>query len=112
MKGVTLTTITADLNDYPIEPVAWDVIIDFFCHCPPASGCRCTARDCGAQARRAYILEVFARSSRELRQVAPPATWSFGRGRRDGSWQVLTCASCVSSCATVTRTTPIPPSWR
>ena len=36
MKGVTITTVTADLNDFVIEPASWDVIIDFFCHMPAA----------------------------------------------------------------------------
>lgn len=35
-EGLTLTTTHADLNDFAIEPGAWDVIVSIFCHLPPA----------------------------------------------------------------------------
>lgn len=34
-RGVTLTTVEADLADYPIEPGAWDAVVSIFCHLPP-----------------------------------------------------------------------------
>jgi len=60
-RGVTLTTITADLNDYPITPAAWDGIINFFCHMPSAERAPLHRRvTAGLKPGGAYILEVFA----------------------------------------------------
>ena len=33
-KGVHITTITADLGDFQIQPKRWDAIISIFCHVP------------------------------------------------------------------------------
>ena len=33
-KGVNLTTITADLGDFLIQPNQWDAIVSIFCHIP------------------------------------------------------------------------------
>lgn len=35
-KNVKLTTITADLSEYQIQPDSWDVIVSIFCHVPSA----------------------------------------------------------------------------
>lgn len=35
-KGVRLTTITADLADFQIQPNSWEVIVSIFCHLPAA----------------------------------------------------------------------------
>jgi SAM-dependent methyltransferase len=35
-KNVKLTTITADLGEYQIQPDSWDVIVSIFCHVPSA----------------------------------------------------------------------------
>jgi cyclopropane fatty-acyl-phospholipid synthase-like methyltransferase len=35
-NGVQITTIHADLNEFTIEPNAWDNIISIFCHVPPS----------------------------------------------------------------------------
>ena len=60
-RGVTLTTITADLNDYPIEAAAWDVIINFFCHMPEPERAPLHQRViAGLKPGGAYILEVFS----------------------------------------------------
>ena len=34
-RGATITTVHADLAEYPIEPGAWDGIVSIFCHLPP-----------------------------------------------------------------------------
>lgn len=34
-RGTTITTVHADLAEYPIEPGAWDGIVSIFCHLPP-----------------------------------------------------------------------------
>ena len=34
-RGVKITTLTADLADFTIEPVQWDGIISIFCHLVP-----------------------------------------------------------------------------
>lgn len=35
-RGVTITTVHADLADYEIEKEQWDAIVSLFCHLPPA----------------------------------------------------------------------------
>lgn len=60
-RGVSLTTITADLNDYPIALAAWDVIINFFCHMPAPERAPLHQRViAGLKPGGAYILEVFS----------------------------------------------------
>lgn len=59
--GVSLTTITADLNDYPIAPAAWDAIINFFCHMPAPERAPLHQRViAGLKPGGEYILEVFS----------------------------------------------------
>jgi SAM-dependent methyltransferase len=59
-RGVALTTVTADLNDYPIQPAAWDAIINFFCHMPTAERAPLHQRVvAGLKPGGAYILELF-----------------------------------------------------
>ncbi len=36
LQGVPLATVVADLNDFAIEPGAWDAIVSIWCHLPPA----------------------------------------------------------------------------
>jgi SAM-dependent methyltransferase len=35
-RGVRLTTLTADLRDFEIQPESWDTVISIFCHVPAA----------------------------------------------------------------------------
>jgi len=35
-KNVKITTITADLGEYQIQPDRWDVMVSIFCHVPSA----------------------------------------------------------------------------
>ena len=34
-RGVDITTVHADLKDFPIEHGGWDAIVSIFCHVPP-----------------------------------------------------------------------------
>lgn len=34
-RGVSIETVNADLEDFPIEPGAWQGIVSIFCHLPP-----------------------------------------------------------------------------
>jgi SAM-dependent methyltransferase len=59
-RGVSITTIVANLNEYPIQPGAWDAIINFFCHMPFAERAPLHQRViAGLKPGGAYILEVF-----------------------------------------------------
>ena len=59
-RGVPLNTVIADLNDYPIQPGAWDVIMNFFCHMPKAERLPLHRRVVdGLTPGGAYILEIF-----------------------------------------------------
>ena len=37
MQSVTITTIVADLAQFPIEPNSWDGVVSIFCHLPSAA---------------------------------------------------------------------------
>lgn len=59
-RGVSLTTITADLNNYLIAPSSWDVIMNFFCHIPQSEREPLHRRVvAGLKPGGAYIYEVF-----------------------------------------------------
>lgn len=61
LNAVTLTTITADLNDYVIEPGAWDLIMCFFCHMPQDEREPLHRRvAAGLKRGGAYVYEVFS----------------------------------------------------
>ncbi len=61
IKGVSITTVTADLNDFVIAPASWDVIIDFFCHMPRPERVQLHRRVIdGLKPGGAYIYEIFS----------------------------------------------------
>lgn len=33
--GVGIETVVADLADFPVEPMSWDLVVSIFCHVPP-----------------------------------------------------------------------------
>lgn len=71
-QGVALTTITADLNDYLIQPAAWDGIMDFFCHLPRAERILLHQRViAGLKPGGVYILEIFAPLQPQLATGGP-----------------------------------------
>ena len=70
--GVSITTVTSDLNHYVIEPHAWDVIIDFFCHMPLPERAHLHQRVvAGLKPGGVYILEIFTPAQLELATGGP-----------------------------------------
>ena len=71
-RGVPLNTVIADLNDYPIQPGAWDVIMNFFCHMPKAERLPLHRRVVdGLTPGGAYILEIFRPAQLKLATGGP-----------------------------------------
>jgi len=59
-RGLALTTVTADLNDYSIQPASWDVISNFCCHMPSGERAALHKRVIeGLKPGGVYVLEVF-----------------------------------------------------
>ena len=60
-RGVKITTLTADLNDYSIEPNAWDLIITFFVHIPAVERARMHRKVItGLRPGGMYVLEGYS----------------------------------------------------
>jgi SAM-dependent methyltransferase len=60
-RGVKITTITADINDYTIEPNAWDLIITFFVHIPAEERARMHRKViAGMRGGGVYVLEGYS----------------------------------------------------
>ena len=59
-RGVSVTTVPADLADFIIEPGAWDVIVSIFCHLPPPLR-RSVHAACGAGLKPGgrFVLEAY-----------------------------------------------------
>ncbi len=71
-RGVSITTITADLNEYVIQPAAWDLVIDFFCHMPAPERSLLHRRVIeGLKPGGAYILEIFTPAQLDLATGGP-----------------------------------------
>ena len=71
-RGVAITTLTANLNDFVIQPAAWDVILNFFCHLPQPERIPLHRRVVdGLKPGGAYILEIFAPGQLELLTGGP-----------------------------------------
>ncbi len=71
-RGVSITTITADLNEYVIQPAAWDLVIDFFCHMPAPERSLMHRRVIeGLKPGGAYILEIFTPAQLDLATGGP-----------------------------------------
>ena len=72
MNGVRLHTITADLNDFVIQPAAWSLIINFFCHLPSAQRAPLHQRvTAGLVPGGAYVYEVFSPAQLQLATGGP-----------------------------------------
>ena len=72
MNGVRLHTITADLNDFVIQPAAWSLIINFFCHLPSAQRAPLHQRvAAGLVPGGAYVYEVFSPAQLQLATGGP-----------------------------------------
>jgi hypothetical protein len=60
-RGVTLTTVQADLADYAIEPGAWSGVVVIFAHLPPALRRSVNARAvAGLAPGGVYLAEVYS----------------------------------------------------
>jgi SAM-dependent methyltransferase len=58
--GVRMTTVVADLADFPFEPGRWDGIVSIFCHLPSALRARVYQRAvAGLRPGGAFILEAY-----------------------------------------------------
>jgi SAM-dependent methyltransferase len=70
VRGVPLRTLEADLNDYRIEPGAWDGIVSIFCHLPPSLRKRIHGEAVqGLKPGGVFLLEAYA-----------PAQLAYGTG--------------------------------
>lgn len=59
-QNVEINTICADLNDFVIEPNAWDNIVSIFCHLPPALRKKVHgAAAHGLSSRGVFLLEAY-----------------------------------------------------
>lgn len=71
-NGVTIETVLADLEDYSIEPGAWQGIVSIFCHLPPVIRAalheRCLR---GLAPQGVFVLEGFAPRQLELGTGGP-----------------------------------------
>jgi SAM-dependent methyltransferase len=71
-RGVTITTINADLTEFDIEPGAWQGIVSIFCHLPPLIRAglheRCLR---GLAPGGVFVLEGFNPRQLELRTGGP-----------------------------------------
>lgn len=59
-RGVTLTTVVADLADYAIAPGAWHAVVSIWCHLPPALRAKVHAAAVeGLAPGGAFVLEAY-----------------------------------------------------
>jgi 2-polyprenyl-3-methyl-5-hydroxy-6-metoxy-1,4-benzoquinol methylase len=71
-RGVTIETVHADLADYSIEPVTWDVIVSIFCHLPPPLRRDVHARTvAGLKPGGAFVLEAYTPAQLALATGGP-----------------------------------------
>ena len=71
-KGVQITTITADLGDFQIQPNHWDAIISIFCHVP--SAIRLPLHQAvvnGLKPGGVFVLEAFTPRQLEMKTGGP-----------------------------------------
>ena len=71
-RGVSITTIVADLAEFAIEPGRWDGIVSIFCHLPPELRVRVhRAAVAGLKPGGAFILEAYTPRQLELKTGGP-----------------------------------------
>ncbi len=72
-RGVLLTTVTADLNDFVIEPAAFDVVALIWCHMPqPLRSKVHRASVNGLRPGGAFVLESYTPPQLALKTGGPP----------------------------------------
>lgn len=71
-RGVTITTVTADLAQFSIQRGAWDGIISIFCHLPPALRAQVYARAvAGLRVGGCLLLEAYTPRQLQFRTGGP-----------------------------------------
>ncbi len=71
-RGVTITMVHSDIEDFEIEPQCWDAIVSIFCHLPPALRRR-MHRHCveGLQPDGIMLLEAYTPQQLEYKTGGP-----------------------------------------
>lgn len=73
-RGVSITTIQADLADYVIEPHGWDGIVSIFCHLPVPIRSRLYGQvAAGLRAGGVFLLEAYAPKQLQFGTGGPAA---------------------------------------
>jgi SAM-dependent methyltransferase len=71
-RGTAITTVRADLRDYPIEPGGWDAVVSIFCHLPPDLRARVHASAvAGLRPGGVFILEAYTPQQLEFGTGGP-----------------------------------------
>lgn len=72
-KAVVIQTVHADLQDYVIEPNAWDGIVAIFCHLPPPLRAK-VHQACvnGLRSGGAMVLEAYTPEQLQYKTGGPP----------------------------------------
>lgn len=71
-RGVSLTTIVADLADYRIEPGVWDGIVSIFVHLPPGLRQQVHAQAAaGIKSGGVFLLEAYTPAQLQFRTGGP-----------------------------------------
>ncbi|MFH1569986.1 MAG: class I SAM-dependent methyltransferase [Gemmatimonadota bacterium] len=72
-RGVSITTVCADLADFAIAPAAWDGVVSIFCHLPPALRAAVHARAvAGLRPGGVLVLEAYTPKQLEFGTGGPP----------------------------------------
>lgn len=73
--GVEITTVTADLTDYAIEPNTWDAIVSIWCHVPGDVRARLHREVVAAlRPNGALVIEAYRPEQLAHRTGGPPTT--------------------------------------
>ena len=72
-RGVTITTLTANLDEFHIQPYRWDAIVSIFCHVPPEMRRR-IHRECvvGLRVGGVMVLEAYTPAQLQHKTGGPP----------------------------------------
>jgi SAM-dependent methyltransferase len=81
-RGTTITTVCADLADFPIGHEKWDVIVSIFCHMPPDLR-RDVHRRCaeGLRPGGVMLLEAYTPKQLDYKTGGPPNAEMMMDGR-------------------------------
>ena len=72
-RRVTLNTVHTDLDDFVIEPMAWDAVVSIFCHLPPPLRRRVHGDVVGGlKPGGAFLLEAYTSAQLSFGTGGPP----------------------------------------